>query len=494
MKEGLVKVSEWLNLKKISLITCVLYVISMLPNLLLAFIARPSGDDYGYSAASRQAWIASHSFFEVIKAGVETTKHMCTIWNGDWFSVFLFTLMPEVFVHGSFWIVPIFWSLAMIGAIYYMLHEILTKHVGIKWYEAGMVAALVLLMSYQWVPSSGVALYWYVGVIHYIMPHVVALFLIGFLFKFTRTYKKRYIVYSALGMIAIGGSSYYSFFLVLFVYVLVFICYLRKEKSIGLFLIPLVIGMIALYYQVKAPGNAARVGGGFGFSIGKAVETIAEALLRGVLVIGEYAKGAPILFVILFFAAIVIWECLSEADLKFEFKYPILWVVYMFGIHAAMFTPEIYAETDISGGPPTMEYFTFVLMAISSIVYVEGWLICKLKKRYELKQEGNYHLYIVIPSILICFIFCILFKGTLKQTLFYESYYYIASGQAADYKEQMDSQSAILLDDSIKEAYLCPTNPEQGPLMHMPVVKDPDAFTNWAVGSFYGKDFVTVED
>lgn len=494
MKEYLVKLSKWLSIKKISMITCVLYLISMLPNWLLAFIARPSGDDYGYSAASRQAWISTHSILEVIKAGLETTERMCTIWNGDWFSVFLFTLMPEVFIHGSFWIVPVFWSLAMIGATYYMLHEILTNHVGIKWYETGMIAALELLMSYQWVPSSGVALYWYVGVIHYIMPHVIALLLIGFLFKFLRTYKKRYIVYSALGMIAIGGSSYYSFFLILFVYILVFICYIWREKRISLFLIPLFTGLIALYYQVKAPGNAARVGGGFGFSMGKAVETIAEALLRGLLVIGEYAKDAPILFVILFFAAIVIWECLSEADLKFEFKYPVLWVVYMFGIHAAMFTPEIYAKTDISGGPPTMEYFTFVLMAISSIVYVEGWGIRKLRMKDKLKNEKIYHLYFVIPAILVCFICCIFFKGTLKQTLFYESYYYIASGQAADYKEQMDSQAEILLDDSIKEAYLCPTNPEQGPLMHMPVIKDPGAFTNWAVGSFYGKDFVTVEE
>ena len=57
------------------------------------------------------------------------------------------------------------------------------------------------------------------------------------------------------------------------------------------------------------------------------------------------------------------------------------------------------------------------------------------------------------------------------------------------------SQLEILLDDSIKEAYLCPTNPEQGPLMHMPVINNPNAFTNQVVAQFYGKDFViTVQE
>ena len=52
----------------------------------------------------------------------------------------------------------------------------------------------------------------------------------------------------------------------------------------------------------------------------------------------------------------------------------------------------------------------------------------------------------------------------------------------------------ILLDDSIKEAVLCPINPEQGPLMHMPVTSDENAFTNWAVKNFYRKDKVIMAE
>ena len=213
------KLAEWISIKKIAVAVGFAFFASMVPNWLLAFIARPSGDDYGYSAASHQTWLHTHSVIEVLRTGLETTKQMCQVWNGDWFSVFIFTLMPEVFVYRSFWIVPVFWTLAMIAATYYMVHEVFTNYFGLKWYEGGMVTLLILLMFYQWIPSSAIGMYWYVGVIHYMMPHVLAMLLIGFLLKYLRTDKFRYIIFSVFGMIAIGGSSYYSAFLVLFSYV-----------------------------------------------------------------------------------------------------------------------------------------------------------------------------------------------------------------------------------------------------------------------------------
>ena len=121
------KLAEWISIKKIAAAVGIAFLASMVPNWLLAFIARPSGDDYGYSAASHQTWLHTHSVIEVFRTGLETTKQMCQVWNGDWFSVFIFTLMPEAFVYRSFWIVPVFWTLAMIAATYYMVHEFFTK-------------------------------------------------------------------------------------------------------------------------------------------------------------------------------------------------------------------------------------------------------------------------------------------------------------------------------------------------------------------------------
>ena len=138
-----------------------------------------------------------------------------------------------------------------------------------------------------------------------------------------------------------------------------------------------------------------------------------------------------------------------------------------------------------------------------SDVYFNGGFFCylcggldlaKLELRHTLKRREIYHKCITVPAVFVCLVLCLVFRGNLKDSLFYSSCSYIASGQAADFKEQMESQERILRDDSIKEAYLCPTNPEQGPLMHMPVIKNPEAFTNRVVGNFYGKDMVTTTE
>lgn len=473
---------------------CVIFIffISMLPNWGLAFIARPAGDDYGYSAATRQVWLKTHSLFEVIKTSLETTKEMCNIWNGDWFSVFVFTLMPEAFAHRSFWIVPVFWSLATIGATYFLFHQLFTKILGIKWYETLTISMLVLLMSYQWIPSSGIVLYWYVGVIHYIMPHVIAVFLLGFLVKFGATNKIQYIILSAIGMIAIGGSSYYSMFLVILTYLLVLVCGVKRNRKLLWLICPSVTGLIALYCQIKMPGNAARVGESIGFTWKKGIEVVLGALLQGLKTIQEYVIEKPFIILLLILIAMILWCSLVDAKLDFKFGYPALFVGYMYGIYASMFAPEIYAATEISGGPPTMEYLTFLLVAVVSIAYVEAWLIVKMRERDTLRESNRYCKYGIISYLCMLCVLAIFMRGEMKETLFYESVEYIFSGAAADYAEQMKSQEEILLDDSIKEAYLCPTNDQQGPLMHMPVIDNPDAFTNTVIKEFYGKDYVVA--
>ena len=473
----------------------ILFVVSMLPNWGLALISSPAGDDYYYSIATHQAWVQTHSVIEVLKAAFETTKKMCIGWNGDWFSVFCFTFMPEAFVRGSYWIFPLFWSFATVGATIYFLHEVLTKYLKFKWYENITVASIVLFLMYQWIPRAPLALYWHVGVLHYIMPHVVCLLMLTFLAKYVRSNDKRYIVFSVLGSIAIGGSSYYSSFLLFFVYILILGWRIITGKKDYAIVFPLFAGIIALYFQLTAPGNAARVGENtMEFSLGRAFEVVVQAVVSSVVKIGEYFINSPFILILLILLAVLVWLYMLEAQTDIEFKYPLLWVVYMYGIYAALFTPELYANTPISSGPATMEYISFLFLTLSSIVYVEGWLMNKLRKGNKLREQQWYRIRVMLPALVFCCVLAVLNKGTVKEMLFWESCEYIVSGQAADFKKQIDSQMEILWDDSIKEAYVCPMNPIQGPLACMPPTTDPESFENKAMRDFFGKDIVVVKE
>ena len=92
----------------------------------------------------------------------------------------------------------------------------------------------------------------------------------------------------------------------------------------------------------------------------------------------------------------------------------------------------------------------------------------------------------------MCILLLWVCKGNLKQTTTYKSLIYITSGQASDYKEQMDLQTRLLLDESTENVVLPFINDVQGPLMHMPVIEDTEAFTNSVTSHFYGKNSVVA--
>ncbi len=81
-------------------------------------------------------------------------------------------------------------------------------------------------------------------------------------------------------------------------------------------------------------------------------------------------------------------------------------------------------------------------------------------------------------------------KGTLKNSTSYQCYDYIASGRADDYKMQMEERLDLLRNPELKNVRLPAMNSDQGPLMHMEVMEDPDEWTNKVVKEFFGKESV----
>lgn len=493
------RIIEWLDDRKIALLTIILFLISLIPVLYLAKYARPSGDDYGYSILTHAAWKETHSLIEVFKAGIQTVKQMYYGWNGDWFTTFLFSLMPEVFVTHSFVIVPYIMVGALILGTAVFLYYALVKIGGISWEYTAIFLSLLLFISIQFIPSTAIGMYWYVGATHYIIPHMLALLALTAGLAFCRTGKKRNIVFSALCMFAVGGSSYFSSLLVFMVYGVLIVLFIKKRRNILFLFIPFIIGAAGFIIQCISPGNKVRAGESFGFHFSDIFTTIWDSLYKGFTTIENYMKEKTFIFVVLFFCAVFGWQALQKRKSNFKFRYPLLFVTFMYGIYSAMWAPAIYAAVDVSLGPATIVYFTFLLTALLSILYVEGWLMQRMERRVKSEtirriflEEKEYRIKIVFPLLLAGILLTIFNLGWFSDSTDKKIYDYVSSGRAEDFRKQIESHMEILLDDSIKEAYLIPINDDQGPLMHMPVTTNPDNFTNWVVKEFYGKDKVVM--
>lgn len=270
-----------------------------------------------------------------------------------------------------------------------------------------------------------------------------------------------------------------------------------------LLFVPFLVCLICFIIQCKAPGNAVRGGEEFGFDISLAAYTIVESLRRGMITIGSYAAEKTPAFIVLFVIALLGVESMDKVTEKgkFSFPFPLLFVIVMFGCFCAMFAPEVYSERfdsiEASLGPATVCWFVFLPAAVFSVLYCEGWFMVRLKRQREKDGKKNisgtkYRLGVLFPGLLLAALFLLADREWMHTCVDRQVFEYVASGQAEDFREQIASQMEILLDDSIKEAYLCPINPDQGPLMHMPVTSDENAFTNWVVKNFYRKDKVVM--
>ena len=177
-----------------AVIIILIFIVSMLPIWYLAGYARPSGDDYGYSVLTHAAWLETHSLIEVLKAAINTVEKYYTSWNGNWFTVFLFSLMPEVFVPYSFWVVPYIVTAAVIFATLVFMYELCVNLMKFQRADCLIFTFLLLLASYQYIPSTAIGMYWYVGAIHYMLSYAVGLLGIAFIFKFMRTGKQLHVL------------------------------------------------------------------------------------------------------------------------------------------------------------------------------------------------------------------------------------------------------------------------------------------------------------
>lgn len=498
--KAVIKIFDWMDDKKLSILIGVIFFASLIPIFYLAPYARPSGDDYGYSVLTHAAWQDTHSLTAVFKAGMETVRNMYQSWNGDWFTVFLFSLMPEVFAPYTFFIVPyIMVGINVLGTTVF-LYYIVVKIGRMSWEYALLFTSLILLVSYQFIPSTAIGMYWYVGATHYIVPHAVALLALVFGFRYYQTMRIRNIVYASLCMFMVGGSSYFSSLLVFMVYAVMMFLFFRKRKDIFFLIIPFVIGAAGFIVQCLSPGNAVRAGESFGFHLSDAFVTVGQCLLLGLSTIGVYFKEKTFIYVVLICCGIFGWNGLLKRKSGFTFRYPLLFVIFMYGLYSAMYAPAVYAAVDVSKGPDTIVYLTFLLAALMSILYVEGFIIQQLQKREKkgklvnfLLSPNEFRRKAAIPILLLCMLITALNMKWFTDSVDKQVYDYVSSGQAEDFRRQIQSQMEILLDDTVREAYLVPINDDQGPLMHMPVTNDENAFTNWVVKEFYRKDKVVMQ-
>ena len=503
--------------KKQNLICIILGVIlalSLIPIFIVAGYDAAAGDDYNYGAAAHQAFLATGSVWAAIKAAWATTVSTWYGWQGTWFDCFVFCLHPEVFSDSAYVIVPyLFLAMHFVGFLLLAHHflKVRWKFSGNYWLLIGL---LFLLFEIQLVPSKNAALFWWVGGVHYLMPMFMAIIGIVLGDRFLMEHRMRDIVLLMIVSGLLGGATYPAALLlpisVFLIWLAEFVLGGKRDSKDAYLLLPFIALTIGLAISMLAPGNAVRsaddIKAGAEPTSG-IVATILSSYKMSVveardLFVGEYGF-VLILFVLIIPLAAAEFYNMAPAQkekLRTIFAHPILFVLVMLSINASAYAPRVYAGGNVSYGYWDFNFWTFLVCVIAIEIYLIGWIMLvadKDKKSFRsdiADNSKNTKALFVDVTVCTCLFLLILViayvsRHGVKNYTDYVCMEYYLSGQADDYKAQIELQRRILNSEGT-EAVVPEINNEQGPLMQMPIVSDPDNVDNYMASSFYGKEKV----
>lgn len=417
-------------------------------------------------------------------------------WEGNWSSIILWCLPPNIWREKVYCITPWIALFSLCGGHGYFLTYYLRKYLKSDFAFSIIVSIVVCFFSIQYMPSIRSGIFWYTGMINYTFPYGWCLASLVWIDKFLETGKIRYCVFTALVFTYLGGAGYppivfaFEILLSIILYRLVSCEYEHRRRVLWLCL-PLVLLVVGFVFSAISPGNAVRGGDSYYFSGGRIFTTLLECIKRGAY------EGCTRFFSIrsLFLAApllcIATWEQIDVNKSKVQFKHPFLVVCFLFLVSCSVYAPEIYSQSDVSGGVPDTVYFVFLLAYIFSVIY----LTCFFKKLYIKKQAyflttellQNFRMLIVCGELLFCIVAA---KHLIGNMTSYICVDFIRTGQLSDFEYQMQERLKILNDPQIVNAVVPEMNDQQGPFMHMALLDDPNSYTNSATARYYGKESV----
>lgn len=481
------------KLRSVTWISILIFCILLMPIVYLTGVNRATGDDYGYGIYTRAAWMGTHSVAEVIKAMCGTVRGFYGGWQGTWFSIAVFSLQPEVFHDGAYVIVAILMLFLWIGSTCYLFRQVLCRSMGLHRWSMLLITVWFLIISIEFIPSPRSSIYWFNGCAHYMLPFAMCQMVAAWLLQYCREYKTSTFVGIFVFMTLLGGSNYQAALLALILdfYACVSVWFLKKDKRIFRLCIPVAAELIGLAVSMMSPGNNVRAGEEFGFSVMKCVRTVGYSFCYAVRDIGVYGKERPLALVGLLFLCLIFIVVLYMRKEPLQIRYQGWIALMLLCMYSAMQAPAVYAGVPVSGGVPNTNYQMFLLTASGILLLVADKAVGRMKQKWRDPTALRAFGCLIAAGLLLCAVAVLWNRSNIKDSTSYVALDYITSGQAADYKQQMDLQTRIMEGDG-EDVVVPGINDVQGPLMHMPVTDNKDAYTNRVTGSFYGKRSVVA--
>ena len=403
--------------KRLSLVIIILFLLSLLPLVLVGLHARPTWDDYAFSALSsfspageldhyisRSVRYAAQNGnpLDIVRAVFRTVSDNYLEWQGTFSAIALFSIHPAVLFGANAYPLTMFMTLfALIAATLFLLKTIFQKNYLI-------LGLIILACSIQWVPHIAQGFFWYNGAVYYTFFYSIMLFNVSLKIRLLRKSTTHLPLIFAISFLSffIGGGNFVTALLGLLLNGLFFLFTLfqnRKQltkagKKYLPFCLFSLLSLTGLLLSMAAPGNAVR-GDLFGtaFSFSHVFATIIASITLALSDI--IAWTSPGILLLLFLSLPLLWQRVK--DTTFTYPLPFLVLVASFLLLAAQNAPPLYAMN--FGGDPKLRnivFFSYLLLLFGNVFYMMGWL----QKRKQLSLPPLKGKILVFPSCIALFL------------------------------------------------------------------------------------------
>lgn len=477
--------------KWLGVLAVFLLVVMLLPILRLAMYAMPWYDDYSY-AINVKNFIKEYGPLKgAIDGALYVARTWWYCWQGTFSSIFMMSLMPEVFGEGLYYVgilgIIIFFTFSSMFFVKTVCKEFLKAGHSIQF----AVAALVTLTMIELIYTAQQGIYWYNSAVHYTFMHGCMFLLLTFVIKVLCGKTKPGVilstVFAVLLAVVCGGSNFVTalqgMLLMLLATAVGF--WGNRKRSFLLLPVDIVYG-IALYMNLSAPGNEIR---GARFNGCGPIESVLLSFKAGAVHFWEFTGSITIIILIAF--VLIIWNSVSR--LHYSFRYPLVITVLSFCFYCTGFTSSYYGMGgDGLARTWVVVKFTLQLLLFFNVAYWLGWWM------HRRKEAGK-----TVPQVKQWLLMYVLVGGAAVLWLVFSSnqagtcatwgaYFYVHIGEANNlYNEYLERVETITESDEpivgVKAYQWKPWFLYKGELsIHM------DYDTNNAMTQWYGKDGIYI--
>ena len=433
------------DIRRLSHLLIVIYVLSLIPVLVIGKYDYPSADDFSMGLGTRLAYEATGSLLAVAGKILSETARYYRTWIGYFTSCLFTTVSPATFGEAWYALTPAVILLALHIGVVVFFYALMEKALGMNRYVRRCMTVLALFLMVQRMPEGSLrveAFYWYSGAGNYTLTFSAGLLYLAFYVLSVCGVRSKnrslFLVLACIMGFLAGGGNYLSALSFAVVSVL-FAIYLVKMKirqgensrmgmpgksglsdrsgggcRIGR-LLPAAFYLCGFAVSCLSPGNRIRGGEAEGYGA-----------LKSILLSLYYTLSYPLnqwmnwaVLLILALAGVIFWMGFAESGgsganagargaaasekleekvrgvaasetgsgaqaVQLRFAAPFPAAVLAYGIVSCVVTPALYAQGNMDAGRIQS---TFWLHAVLVLLLLEWYLVGGLYRRFSKEQN-----------------------------------------------------------------------------------------------------------